>query len=412
MSNWRRRLQTPLSKRTRLVAALALGVFAVAVGLRLAILFAPGAGPAFADALRVVLGTDAVTRLEETTADLEDRYKRAVRRGEPPRALDQLLPVPSPKPSTAAPAAAASSAAGPREVDVHVKPADIGPMHASVAAPEDGRWSSVLDPARPRAAPLLFATLLHPDPKRPWAEVFVVAVMASDVRVHAVAGTVEPQATVPEGKDYVRHGTIPSRHHESLLAAFNGGFKTEHGRHGMFVNGVTLVPARDGLCTIVGYEDGTLDIATWRAIRGQVSTAQHDGRVLFWRQAAPCMYERASLNPLLHDEEVRKWGATIEGNVVIRRSAIGLSADRRLLFVSVSNDTTARAMALAMHHAGASDVAQLDVNWSYPRFLLFPRNSDGQRRAQTLFRGFLFREADYVERPSQRDFFYLTRRDG
>jgi hypothetical protein len=109
---------------------------------------------------------------------------------------------------------------------------------------------------------------------------------------------------------------------------------------------------------------------------------------------------------------VKNWGATIEGNVVIRRSALGLSLDRSMMFFGVSNDTTASAMALAMHHAGASEVAQLDVNWSYPRFMLFPRSADGRRHAQGLFPGFLFREADYVQRPSERDFFYLTRRDG
>jgi hypothetical protein len=254
--------------------------------------------------------------------------------------------------------------------------------------------------------------MLHPDPKRPWAEVFVVAARTSDIQLHAVAGTVEPEATTPEGSGYARRGTIPSQHLAGLLAAFNGGFKTEHGHHGMFVDGVTLVRPRSMLCTIVGYEDGALDIGSWKAIGGVVSAAQRAGRVRFWRQAAPCMYERGNLNALLRDEGVRNWGATIEGSVVIRRSAIGLSADRALMFMAVSNDTTARAIALAVGHAGASDVAQLDVNWSYPRFLLFPRDSEGRRRAQTLFQGFLFREADYVERPSQRDFFYLTRRDG
>lgn len=44
---------------------------------------------------------------------------------------------------------------------------------------------------------------------------------------------------------------------------FNGGFETEHGEHGMFVHPVTLVPAKRGLCTIVGFEDGQVRIGTW-----------------------------------------------------------------------------------------------------------------------------------------------------
>ena len=57
---------------------------------------------------------------------------------------------------------------------------------------------------------------------------------------------------------------------------------------------------------------------------------------------------------------MRNWGSTLGGNVVIRRSAIGLDAAREFSFVGISNDTTARAMADAMHHAGASHVAQLE----------------------------------------------------
>lgn len=88
------------------------------------------------------------------------------------------------------------------------------------------------------------------------------------------------------------------------------------------------------------------------------------------------------------------------GTFIIRRSAIGLNASRDVLFVAVSNDTTATAIAKAMHHAGAADVAQLDVNWSYPKFLLFPVDATGQRHAEGLFEGFVFRDDEYVQRPA------------
>jgi hypothetical protein len=123
------------------------------------------------------------------------------------------------------------------------------------------------------------------------------------------------------------------------------------------------------------------------------------------------MVEDGRLHPGLTDESTKNWGATLEGGAVIRRSAIGLSADGRRLFIGISNDTTARAMALGMQRAGASDVAQLDVNWSYPKILLFPRDASGKRHATTLFRGFLFDADDYVRKPSPRDFFYLVRKE-
>jgi hypothetical protein len=121
------------------------------------------------------------------------------------------------------------------------------------------------------------------------------------------------------------------------------------------------------------------------------------------------MVERGELHAALRDEDSRSWGATLEGGTVIRRSAVGLDESNGRLFIGISNDTTARAMAQAMRHVGASDVAQLDVNFSYPKILVFPYRADGSREARSLFRGFLFHADDYVRRPSTRDFFYVER---
>jgi hypothetical protein len=364
-----------------LIGALALGVRTF-----------PGFGPALANGLRRVIGVNAVAWLEENVAELDDARKRALA-PRAPRAVSEVRnPVdasaPSVSPSASAPA-------------VDHRPGDVQPPFRRVAAPGDGEFAPVLDPARPELAPLMYTTMLHPDADRPWAELFVVTVPVAEVELHAVAGTREPSAA--RKLEYERTGLIRPEHEPKLLAAFNGGFRAEHGRHGMMVDGVEVLPARPGLCTIAGYADGSLRIATWRDEAPWVKS-------LFWRQTPPCMVEDGRMHPGLRDESVKTWGATLEGSAVSRRSAIGLSADGKRLFVGISNDTTARAIAVGMQRAGASEVAQLDVNWSYPKFLLFPRDRAGRRHAETLFRGFLFRPDDYVTRRSPRDFFYLVRR--
>jgi hypothetical protein len=64
-----------------------------------------------------------------------------------------------------------------------------------------------------------------------------------------------------------------------------------------------------------------------------------------------------------------------------------------------------------MHHAGAVHVAQLDVNWSYPKFLLYEPGEGGpERKAVALAKGFEFDENEYIRKRSLRDFFYLTRK--
>ena len=97
---------------------------------------------------------------------------------------------------------------------------------------------------------------------------------------------------------------------------------------------------------------------------------------------------------------------------MIRRSAVGLSADARTLFVGISNSTTARALALGMQHAGARDVAQLDVNFSFPRFLLYREGQDTSKlTAVGAVKGLLYQKDEYVGRASPRDFFYVTARN-
>jgi hypothetical protein len=117
----------------------------------------------------------------------------------------------------------------------------------------------------------------------------------------------------------------------------------------------------------------------------------------------------AELHPGLRDRENTYWGATLDGKTVIRRSAIGVSADGKTLYSGIGDHTTARAIAVAMKHAGAAHVAQLDVNWSYPKLVLYRPGSAGPV-AEKLCDGFEFSEDEYVRQPAERDFFYVTRK--
>jgi hypothetical protein len=64
-----------------------------------------------------------------------------------------------------------------------------------------------------------------------------------------------------------------------------------------------------------------------------------------------------------------------------------------------------------MHFAGAHDVAQLDVNWSYPKCLTVePRGSGSDELiVKPIVDGFEYTEDDYIRKATSRDFFYLTR---
>jgi hypothetical protein len=358
-------------------------------------------GPLVANTLRSVVGTEAVAKLEDFVYGVEDRVNRVIRRQDAPKAYWKVpsraadsAPKPDPKPL----------ASSEKPQFPPFRPKDPGPALKRWSAAGDGVWVPIVDPRRPDEEPFLFKTLLHPDVSRGWAEVFVVAVDVRRVDAYVVAGSQEPKTEDPK-LQYTRTGKIPVAHHEELLAAFNGGFMTEHGGYGMKVDGVVLVKPKLDACTLALYNDGSVRIATWKKI------ADTEPRMRWYRQAPACMYEAGKIHPGLTAGSGLKWGATLDGDTVIRRSAVGLSADRQILYVAITNHTTARVLADGVRHAGAVDVAQMDVNWSYPKFVLFePGDAGTERKAVALASGFEFSEDEYIRRKSRRDFFYLVRK--
>jgi hypothetical protein len=131
----------------------------------------------------------------------------------------------------------------------------------------------------------------------------------------------------------------------------------------------------------------------------------------WYRQAPECMWSKDVLHPGLVGGKGLKWGATLDGDTVIRRSGIGLNAARDVLYVSITNHTSARVLADGLHHCGAVDVAQLDVNWSYPKFVTFEPGDGAQRKAVALADGFEYSPDEYIRKKQRRDFFYLMRKD-
>jgi hypothetical protein len=361
------------------------------------------AGPLVANSLRAVIGVDNVAHLEDLVYAAEDRVNRLTRKNEKPQAHWQV-PAVAPALSNTPPASASAVPEAARLPPF--APKDPGPALKQWSAPGDGKWVPMVDPRRPGEPTYMMKTLLHPDVGRSWAEVFVVAVDLRRVRVYAVAGTREPAADSPEGEKYERTALIPSAHDDELLGAFNGGFMTEHGGYGMKVDGVTLVKPKPNACTLAVYADDSVRIAPWKDI------AADEPRMRWFRQAPECMWSSDVLHPGLVGGKGLKWGATLDGDTVIRRSAVGLNAARDVLYVSITNHTSARVLADGMHHCGAVDVAQLDVNWSYPKFVTFePGEGSPERKAVALSEGFEYSPDEYIRKKQRRDFFYLMRKD-
>lgn len=377
-------------------------------GLWLAVHSIPWMGPLVANTLRSVIGKENVTRLEDFVYAVEDRVNRTFKADDVPKAYWKVPPAPPP-----APAAPPGDAEPPPEEEPDPKdvvlppfaPRAVGPALETFSAEGDGQWVPMVDPRRPEEPARLYKTLLHPDKSRSWAEVFVVAVDLRTVAVIPVMGYQEPRSEKPEAEGYVRRAKIPEEHYGALLGAFNGGFMAEHGRYGVYFDGITFLDPKDDACTLARYDDGSYEVHTWSRMKERLD------EMTWYRQAPNCMYEDGNMHPNLKLYHAKKWGATLDGETVIRRSAVGISRDRQVLYVGISNHTNAKVMALGMHHAGAFNVAQMDVNWSYPKFVTYEPDDSGKLFPVALAEGFEFSQHLYLRERSMRDFFYLARRE-
>lgn len=382
---WRRRLAK--------VSALS---FVGLIALWIAIQEVPWLGPALADGVRAVVGPKPVAWAENVAYGIQDRVNLWRYEDEPPKDFWEM------------PAAeAAEPVVDPIHPDVAVapfQPPRFTAPYPEVSTPADGRWFPIADPNHPNEPPRAFKAQVHPDPRRGFAALAVVALDAAAYQLHLVAGTKEPKTWSVKRED--RPGTVAPRHHDTLFAAFNGGFKTTHGSYGMGLGDVDFLPPRDIACTFVHYDDGRYRIGVWSDLKKDRAS------MTYYRQTPPCLAENGKIHSLLHYHEYAKgWGATVSGDTVIRRSAIGLSKDGTIIYYGIGDAMTAQAVARGMVAAGAHSVAELDVNFSYPRFLMYEREQPDRPPMATsaIIPLIDYSKYQYVGQASTRDFFYLTR---
>lgn len=373
-----------------LVGAILLG------GLWVAVHRVQWLGPAIADGLRSLLGPGPVAWMEDVAYGVQDRVNRWRYADEAPKTFWEA-PEGLPTAESQGPAEAAD------EASPSWRPDRFEPPFDEVATPADGKWIGVVDPRRPDIDPVLFKSMVHPDARRSFAVLAVVAIDTESLDLHLMAGTKEPTSYRVRRED--RPGMVPEEHHDDLIAAFNGGFKTTHGHYGMMLDGVEFVAPRDIACTFARYRDGSYRIRTWTAIAGEVDEMK------YYRQTPPCLVEEGELHDALRYQEYAKgWGATVSGDTIIRRSAIGRSKDGKTLLYGIGESMTAQSLARGMKAAGAHDAAELDVNYSYPRFLFYDRpDPEGLPKATScLIPHVEYSQWHYVGQASPRDFFYLV----
>ncbi len=381
----------------------------------------PGLAAQGAEVLRHVIGEENVARLETWVLGWQDTLHSWAYRAEgdqpqapwpttpPPLATAALATPASTRALTPAPVAANLSdnqlptplptatllPDAPRPsptVPPPNLPASLKPMgHVD----GEGVWSIYL--RNPAGDPVAFRTFLQPDPQRGYAVAAVVAMDLTATRLHWVLGSQEPASP----QTLTRTGRIPISDLKSglLLAAFNGGFKAEHGSFGAMTNGALVLAPRDGFGTVAMYDDGHVAIGAWG------TDVSWDKGLRNWRQNGPLIVQGGQINPHTADASPEDWGYTVKGDTATWRSALGLSGDGKTLYYLGGPYLTLPVLAQAMADTGAANGIQLDINGYWVMFDAI-QATDGGLQAVPVMDG-MKNDGRYL-RTFDRDFFYLT----
>ena len=280
-------------------------------------------------------------------------------------------------------------------------PAKIAPLYPSTASANDGEWEPVDAANMPGRedgkAPILFATTLHPNLVKRTPEVAIIAIDHAALELDLVVGTLEPASKeFPKSK---RNGLVANGHLASLVFVTNGGFMAKHGQHGMAIGDDVILPLKADSCSFAKLEDGSLFIGS--------SSDLGTKKALFVRQAPPCLLHKGERHPDLEDPVARKkWGAAADGGKAIRRSAFALGPDGALYF-AVGESVTAAELADSLARAGATEAIEMDVNYSFTRFVVYGRDAKGNPVGRIpVLSKLVFGPKDYWKNPAPRDFFY------
>jgi hypothetical protein len=184
------------------------------------------------------------------------------------------------------------------------------------------------------------------------------------LRLELVPGSTEPGGTWAH-PPYVTPSELPY-----LVAAFNGGFRFQDARGGIYLEGRAGVPLVRGAASFVIYRDGRVNIGTWGT---ELSMSPSVESVL---QNVVLLVDHAQLAPSATYTDNAIWGYTLGGGYVVARSGIGVTADGALVYVS-GPALTAKSLAESLQRAGAVRAMTLDINPEWVTFNFYTHPGRG-----------------------------------
>lgn len=318
------------------------------------------------DTVRAVswIGPAPIAWLEEKTFAAKDTIKKTLFKAT--KSGDELVQEPATPVATVLDTSQASLDTG------HWPPATIKSMWKT-PDPGEGEWTTpkqdwvkTLPVAANGEKPPspFYETFVRPDEDRPYAKVILVAMDMRQLDVGMEAGSEDPKPlTGPPGT-----GRIPRdpQIYQRVAAAFNGGFKTEHGNYGMMLNKRVLLPPQPGAATVILTKEGKVGMGSWGAkpVVGGINGVE-TADILSYRQNLDPLVDQDKVNPSNRGQ----WGFVLPGtSMQTERSGICVNAAGHMMY-AWGDDTSATSLGKAMKMAGCIYGMHLDMNPHHTGFM-------------------------------------------
>ncbi|MGH9126409.1 MAG: phosphodiester glycosidase family protein [Acidimicrobiales bacterium] len=219
------------------------------------------------------------------------------------------------------------------------------------------------------------------------------------LRIRLVPGAQEP------GGDWSEPPYLADSTEAAAVAAFNGGFRFQDAKGGIYLDGQAPVPLRDGAQSVVINKDGSIDIGTWNQ---ELSMTPEVESVL---QNLVPLVDNGMLAPAAANDDQTVWGYTLGASTIVARSGIGITSDGALVYVA-GPALSVRTLAEALLRAGAVRAMALDINpeWVTFNFYQHPDPSDPTQVTATKLYPEMQRPATRYLGPTResRDFFSVS----
>jgi hypothetical protein len=271
----------------------------------------------------------------------------------------------------------------------------LTPIAPSVAnpLPGEGQWAPIGDLVDGK--PALQVTYLRPDAIHTTLVAGVVHIDQSLVHLHLYAGR-----TVPGHGPWPGGSSIAPADQSSVLAAFNSGFRMQDANGGFSLAGRSDPSLRLGAASVVITSDGKATVGQWGR------DVQAGPTVVAVRQNLDLIVDNGAPVSGLNDNTDNRWGKTVGNALYVWRSGLGVDAKGNLVYVA-GDGLSVQSLANLLTRAGAVRGMELDINYAWVSFNVFPHNASHQLLiAQTakLLAGMKKPSTRYLA-PDDRDFF-------